>query len=82
MLYQTVFTLNFLPYKPNRACKFKYLQAHHQLVVFSGYYSSTNKTDHPDITEILLRLALNTINQTNPSTYEFVLFVCLETFKL
>jgi len=25
--------------------------------------SSTNKTDHHDITEILLKLALNTINQ-------------------
>ena len=27
--------------------------------------SSTNKTDHHDITEILLQVALNTINQTN-----------------
>ena len=27
--------------------------------------SSTNKTDHHDITEILLKVALNTINQTN-----------------
>ena len=26
--------------------------------------SSTNKTDHHDITEILLEVALNTINQT------------------
>jgi hypothetical protein len=26
---------------------------------------STNKTDHHDITEILLKVALNTINQTN-----------------
>jgi hypothetical protein len=26
--------------------------------------SSTNKTDHQDITEILLKVALNTINQT------------------
>jgi hypothetical protein len=25
--------------------------------------SSTNKTDHQDITEILLKVALNTINQ-------------------
>jgi hypothetical protein len=24
----TVFMLNFLPYKPTGACKFKYLQAH------------------------------------------------------
>ena len=27
---KTVFTLNFLPYKPTGACKFKYLQTHHQ----------------------------------------------------
>jgi hypothetical protein len=31
-------------------------------VVFSG--SSTNKTDRHDITEILLKAALDTINQT------------------
>jgi hypothetical protein len=31
------------------------------LVVFSGY--STNKIDRHDITEILLKVALNTINQ-------------------
>jgi hypothetical protein len=30
---------------------------------FSG--SSTNKTDHHDITEILLKVALNTIKQNN-----------------
>ena len=29
--------------------------------------SSTNKTDHLDITEILLKVALNTINQSNQS---------------
>jgi hypothetical protein len=35
-------------------------------VVFSGYsVSSTNKTDHHDITEILLKVALSTINQIN-----------------
>jgi hypothetical protein len=28
--------------------------------------SSTNKTDHRDITKILLKVALNTINQTKP----------------
>ena len=28
---------------------------------------STNKTDRYDITEILLKVALNTINQKNPS---------------
>ena len=30
--------------------------------------SSTNKTDHHDITEILLNVALNTIKQTNKQT--------------
>ena len=34
-------------------------------VVFSGYSdSSPNKTNRPDIIEILLKVALNTINQT------------------
>jgi hypothetical protein len=34
-------------------------------VVISGIQvSSTNKTDRHDITEILLKLALNSINQT------------------
>jgi hypothetical protein len=28
--------------------------------------SSTNKTDRHDITEILLKVALNTLNQTKP----------------
>jgi hypothetical protein len=37
-----------------------------RLVVFSGSSgSSTNKTDHHDITEILLNVAPNTIKQTN-----------------
>jgi hypothetical protein len=36
-------------------------------VVFSATpVSSTNKTDRHDITEILLKVALNTINQTKP----------------
>jgi hypothetical protein len=30
--------------------------------------SSTNKTDHHNIAEILLKVALNTINQTKPLT--------------
>jgi hypothetical protein len=30
--------------------------------------SSTNKTDRHDITEILLKMALNTIKQTNKQT--------------
>jgi hypothetical protein len=37
-------------------------------VVFFGYFlvSSTDKTDRHDITEILLKVALNTISQTKP----------------
>jgi hypothetical protein len=36
-------------------------------VVFQAIpVSSTNKTDSDDITEILLKVALNTINQTKP----------------
>jgi hypothetical protein len=31
--------------------------------------SSTNKTDRHDITEILLKVALSTIKQTNKHTY-------------
>jgi hypothetical protein len=31
--------------------------------------SSTNKTDHHDITEILLKVALNTMKQTNKSKH-------------
>jgi len=31
--------------------------------------SSTNKTDHHDITNILLKVALNTAKQTNKQTY-------------
>ena len=31
-------------------------------------FSSTNKTDRHDITEILLKVVLNTINQTKPTT--------------
>jgi hypothetical protein len=31
--------------------------------------SSTNKTDHHDITEILLKVVLNTIKQTNIQTH-------------
>jgi hypothetical protein len=40
-----------------------------QVVVFSGSSGfSTNKTDHHDITEILLKVALNTIKQTTKQT--------------
>jgi hypothetical protein len=33
--------------------------------------SSTNKTDHHDITEILLKVVLNTIKQTNKTIFFF-----------
>jgi hypothetical protein len=38
-------------------------------VVFPGYslVSSTNKTDRHDITERLLKMALNTINPSQPT---------------
>jgi hypothetical protein len=34
--------------------------------------SSTNKTDRHDIIKILLKVALNTIDQTNKQPYVFV----------
>ena len=41
-------------------------------VVFSGYSGFfTNNTDHHDMTEILLKVALNTIKQTNKQTYDW-----------
>jgi hypothetical protein len=49
--------------------------------------SSTNKTDHHDITEILLKVALNTINQTKPSIticggdFLFVSKIILNVFR-
>ena len=36
--------------------------------------SSTSKTDHHDITEILLKVALNTISQTNQTRVNLVTF--------
>jgi len=38
------------------------------------WISSTNKTDRHDITEILLKVALNTIKQTNKQTTSFELY--------
>jgi hypothetical protein len=41
-------------------------------VVFSGTpVSSTNKTDHNDITEKLLKVALKTINQKSLTPFTF-----------
>jgi hypothetical protein len=38
--------------------------------------SSTNKTDCHDITEILLKVALNTIKQTNKQLHPFLRVSC------
>jgi len=38
------------------------------MVFFGSSVSSTNKTDSHDITEIFLKVALNTIKQTNKQT--------------
>jgi hypothetical protein len=35
--------------------------------------SSTNKTDRHDVTEVLLKVALNTIKQTNKQNWYFAL---------
>ena len=44
-------------------------------VVFSGFFGfPTNKTDCHDITEILLKVELNTIKQTNKTTYTRIYF--------
>jgi len=40
--------------------------------------SSTNKTDRYDITEILLKVVLNTINHTKPCTKELLLIIQFE----
>ena len=41
--------------------------------------SPTNKTDRHDITEILLKVALNTTNQPTATCYSFLCLVC-ETY--
>jgi hypothetical protein len=43
-------------------------------VVF--FYFSTNKTDHHNITEILLKVALNTITHNPHSSSHFEYFIC------
>jgi hypothetical protein len=40
--------------------------------------SSTNKTDNHDITEILLKVALNTINQTKPYKHD-IFYKCIHS---
>jgi hypothetical protein len=45
-------------------------------VVFSGtLVSSTNKTDRHEITEILLKVALNTMNQTKLNLFCYFVVV-------
>jgi hypothetical protein len=44
--------------------------------------SSTNKTDCHDITEILLKVALNTINITTITTSDFVQALQIECARL
>jgi hypothetical protein len=41
-------------------------------MIFSGFSGKTNKTDRHDITEILLKVVLNTIKQTNKQKYKKV----------
>jgi hypothetical protein len=43
--------------------------------------SSTNKTDLHDITEILLKLMLSTINQTKPNLFQFLFLFSLHQRK-
>jgi hypothetical protein len=43
---------------------------------------STNKTDHQDITEILLKVAFNTIKQTSQLYFRYVLYLTAEMLKL
>jgi hypothetical protein len=42
---------------------------------------STNKTDRHNITEILLKVALNTINKTKPNSANLVLFFLEDTCR-
>jgi hypothetical protein len=43
----------------------QYYLVAYKLFIGASCVSSINKIDHHDITEILLRVALNTIKQTN-----------------
>jgi hypothetical protein len=48
-------------------------------VVLSEYsVSSTNKTDRHDITEILLKVTLNTINQTKPEPINMIIGILFQ----
>jgi membrane-anchored protein YejM (alkaline phosphatase superfamily) len=43
--------------------------------------SSTNKTDHLDITEILLKVVLSTLNQTNKQNQPYDVYFRTKTDK-
>ena len=48
-------------------------------MVLSEYsVSSTNKTDRHDITEILLKVTLNTINQTKPEPINMIIGILFQ----
>ena len=44
--------------------------------------SSTNKSDRHDITEILLKVALNTLNQTINLLYMYLFLLCIAVDKI
>jgi hypothetical protein len=48
---------------------FRYID---DVLTLNNSVSFTNKTDRPDITELLLKVALNAIKQTNKQTYSKV----------
>jgi hypothetical protein len=65
--FKTIYTTNVVSSKP--AIQHYVIKFVSDLRQISGFppgipVSSTNKTDGHDITEILLKVALNTINQT------------------
>jgi hypothetical protein len=60
----------------NQIYKFEFVSDLRHIDVFFTYspVSSTNKTDRHDITEILFKVALNTINQTKPTNLKLHIF--------
>jgi hypothetical protein len=68
--------LTFLPV--SKACTNKCNIYRQCLYIVYIYISSTDKTDRHDITEILLKVALNTITLTSPSAFQ-ILYIGLHT---
>jgi hypothetical protein len=66
----TVSNINML-FNTNKSSRFLFKLRRHNSLATGRWFSpglpvsSTNKTDRHDITEILLKVALNTIKQTN-----------------